>query len=167
MLTLSLKSPTIFAKAPKKLIAMTFDDGFLENLTPKLLKILKKENVKATIIILGFRAKMYPDIIRKISNAGHQIGNHMYNHENLAYFNKYRVIKEIENTSKIIKQITRKQPIVMRPPYGAYNKKVLACCNMPVILWSVVPQDWKTRDAETVYKAVVKNAKNGDIILVQ
>lgn len=150
----------------KKLLAITFDDGPHHSLTPQLLKILKKENVKATFYLLGSRAKIYKSIVKKIKADGHQIASHTTNHKDLTKLSDTNRKKEINDTIKIIKNITGKKPSTMRPPYGAYNKKVRVAAHAPVILWSVDPQDWRYRNSNTVYNHVVKYSRDGDIILL-
>lgn len=150
----------------KKLIALTFDDGPHSELTPKLLEVLNKHDVRATFYLLGSRVEFYPKIVKQINGQGHQIGSHTQNHKDLTNLNDKELKKEIERTDKAIEKITGKKPTTVRPPYGASDKKVRKEIGRPIVLWSVDSLDWKLKNAEKVRKAVVKEAEDGDIILL-
>jgi peptidoglycan/xylan/chitin deacetylase (PgdA/CDA1 family) len=150
----------------KKLIALTFDDGPHSKYTKELLKILKEEDAKATFFVLGSRAKYYPEILKQAAEEGHQIGNHSYSHKQLASLEDKKIKDEIDRTNKIIKDATGIGTIALRPPYGEADDKTKKIANSPIILWSVDPEDWKLKDAKKVAKSVVKNTKEGSIILM-
>lgn len=153
-------------KSNQKLISITFDDGPHPTLTPKLLGILQKENVPATFYLLGSRVRQYPQVVRSIMEQGHQIGSHTTNHKALTKLSAQQRDKEIQDTISLITRLTGSPPSTMRPPYGAYDDNVIAASHQPLVLWSVDPEDWKDKDAKTVYNRVVKNVKDGDIILL-
>jgi len=150
-------------------VAMTFDDGPHPELTPKLLDILKKRNIRATFYVIGRNVAAYPEIARRIVEEGHEIGNHTYTHPALSKIGAARVKTELDKTTQIIKQITGVTPKTMRPPYGATNTSLNRRINdefsMPVIMWSVDPQDWRYRNASRVSSHIISNSKPGDIIL--
>lgn len=150
----------------KKLIAITFDDGPHETLTPRLLDILKKEDVKATFFVLGSRAKYHPDILKRAADEGHQIGSHTYNHKELPKLSEHERLKEIKDTADLIEQTIGKRPSAMRPPYGSISDSVKKDAGALLILWSIDPEDWKYRDADTVYHNVTGPVRDGDIILL-
>ncbi len=150
----------------KKLIALTFDDGPHQTNTPKLLDYLEQENVKATFFVLGSRIEYNTDIVRRIVKDGHQIGSHTYHHKRLTKLSQEELAFEINATNELIYQITNIITNAVRPPYGEYNEDVKSSCQMPIINWSVDPEDWKYRDADIVFNSVVSKADDGDIILL-
>ena len=150
-------------------IAITFDDGPHPEHTPKLLDMLKERNVHATFYVIGKNVIAYPEIIKRMVEEGHEIGNHTWNHPSLTKLSASKVAQEMNATSRIIEDITGIKPATMRPPYGAtnatLNKRHDEEFGMKVILWSVDPMDWKYRDAERVSSQIIEATKPGDIVL--
>ena len=147
-------------------VALTFDDGPSSQYTEKLLDGLKERNVKATFFVMGESAKENPDIIKRMYEEGHLIGNHTYSHIDLAKTNYNDACKEINDTNTCIKNITGYIPQYIRPPYGDWNKKLLEETEMSVVLWNVDPEDWKDQYSSVVAARVMKNTRSGDIILL-
>ena len=109
-----------------KSVVLTFDDGPHPSTTPHILDILKKRHLRAAFFVLGLQANKYPDIIKRMHDEGHIIGNHTYGHKNLTQLKPAQIKKEIESTNDLIEKITGERPKFMRPPYGAVNKAVTA-----------------------------------------
>jgi len=151
--------------ADKKLIALTFDDGPHQTLTPKLLDILAEHEVPATFFVIGSLVEYYPELVSRAFQEGHQIGNHTYNHKNLSNLSVEEIRKEISETADLIESATGSKPNILRPPYGSYNDEVLTHADAAVIMWSLDTEDWKHRDSDLVYDAVVNQAQDGDIVL--
>lgn len=122
--------------------------------------------MKATFFVLGNKAEVYPDIIKKIHNDGHQIGNHTYDHRLLRGLSDEEIREQIEKTNKIIKNIIGKEPTILRPGYGMYNNKVLRNSEMPIILWSIDSKDWRIRNSDRLFRNIINKIKDGDIILM-
>ena len=135
-------------------VMLTFDDGPSEHLTPKILDILKKYNVKALFFLLGEEAQKYPLIVKRISDEGHIIGSHDMNHNwdrNLRFTK--RLIKDIGNSCKIISNITQKEIKYYRPPVGLSNPhlfKAIKKLNLTVIGWDGWPGDGGNRFIDKV-----------------
>lgn len=150
-------------------VALTFDDGPHPEFTPKLLDILKKRNVRATFYLIGKNVTAHPEIVRRMVAEGHEIGNHTYNHPALSKMGAARVKSELDRTTTAIRDAAGVTPATMRPPYGAtnasLNRRIREEFSMPVIMWSVDPQDWRYRNASRVSSHIINNAKPGDIIL--
>ncbi len=150
-------------------IAMTFDDGPHPELTPKLLDELKKRGIKATFFMVGQCVAEYPDIVKRMAAEGHEVANHSWSHPALTKLGAEGVRKQMENTNDAIRNACGVTPVVMRPPYGAtsaiLNKRFAEDYGMKVILWSVDPLDWKYRNANKVYTAIIQNTRPGAIIL--
>lgn len=164
------QKPTQPPLDPKgKYVALTFDDGPHPKVTPRVLKILKEYNAKATFFMLGVQVEYYPDMAKKVAEAGHEIGNHSKGHPNLANMSLSEVRKQIIESSDRIEAATGRKPSLFRPPYGAMNesvKKVTKEQQTPIILWSVDSLDWKSRNAQAVNKEVAKNIRPGSIVLM-
>lgn len=146
-----------------KCVALTFDDG-PSFYTDKLLDILKENEVKATFFVLGRSAKIQSDTISRMVLEGHDIGNHSFDHKDLKTLNSDEVERQIKETNDLIAGISGYKLKLLRPPYGAYSKELITMIDMPLILWSIDPEDWKDRDRDLVL-ARMSEARAGDIIL--
>ncbi len=147
-------------------IAITFDDGPVPGYTEKLLDGLKKRKVRASFFVTGMHAKESPDLIKRMQDEGHLIGNHTYSHMQLTKNNEEEFIKEIRETNVVIKEITGETPTYVRPPYGLWNKKCEEELNMFRVMWTVDPRDWCTMNADKVFCRVVDKVQENDIILM-
>jgi peptidoglycan/xylan/chitin deacetylase (PgdA/CDA1 family) len=150
-------------------IAITFDDGPNAELTPKLLDMLKERGIKATFFVVGKNVEEYPGIVARMATEGHEVANHSWSHPALTKLGVESFRKQIENTNEAIAKATGKRPVLMRPPYGAtsvsLNKRLNEQFGLKVILWSVDPLDWKYRNSNRVYNAIIQNTRPGSIIL--
>ncbi|CUH80434.1 polysaccharide deacetylase family protein [Tropicibacter naphthalenivorans] len=150
-------------------VAMTFDDGPHPSLTPKLLDMLKARGLRATFYLIGNRVVTWPDIVRRIADEGHEIGNHSWSHPNLAKYSDQGVLDQIDRTSDAIFKITGRPPVTFRPPYGSFTRRqrmmLYTNRNLPTILWSVDPQDWRRPGASVVSQRILKGSRPGAIIL--
>lgn len=130
-------------------VLLTFDDGPNPRTTPKVLEILRKRNIKAIFFVIGLQVKKYPKILKQIADAGHIIGNHTYDHKNLAKLTKEQIEYEVNHTNELIESITGKKVKYLRPPYGALNKAAISFIRregMSIMLWNIDPNDWKNRN---------------------
>jgi peptidoglycan-N-acetylglucosamine deacetylase len=153
----------------KKQIALTFDDAPDTNYTPKVLDILKRNNVKATFFVVGYRAEEHPDMVRRIVREGHVVGNHTYGHAQLKKLSQDKFIQEIDKTEKILSPLTGYAPRLVRPPYGAVNDAELEWLKGEGYLtvnWNVDPEDWKGTPGSEVLKRSISAAGPGSIILM-
>ena len=97
---------------------------------------------------------------------GSEIGDHSFNHRQLITLTLEELQKEIYKTQEAIEEVTGYEPVVMRPTYGSYDQDLRDSVDMPMILWSLDARDWENRDAEYVYKKVLENVQDGDIVLM-
>ena len=158
-------APTIDPTKP--MIALTFDDGPSAH-TDRLLDIFKKYGGKGTFFVVGYLIDSRPETLKRIAAEGHEIGNHSWNHKQLTTLDEKELTDQIMKTRAKIYDITGVDVHIMRPPYGAHNefvRGVAAKLGVPFINWSVDTVDWKTKNAQAVYNEIMKNAKNGSIIL--
>lgn len=149
-----------------KKIAITFDDGPHPKYTLKLLDGLKKRNVKATFFVIGENVSNNPDVIKRMAEDGHLIGNHTYSHIQLTCISEEKAITEINKTSELITTYAGVSPKYIRPPYGMYSDALKRETNLTPVLWTVDPRDWSVLNTDSVVKHVLKCAKSGDIILL-
>ncbi len=149
----------------KKTIAFSYDDG-PSTYDLELIDLLVNSHSTATFFVVGNRINNYPTAVNKLATSGMEIGNHTYDHKSLTSLSTEKVIEEITKTNDLFYAKTGKQITMLRPSYGAVNKRVLLAVNMPSILWSIDTLDWKTRNADKVYEAIMKDAKDGEIVLM-
>lgn len=150
----------------KKLVALTFDDGPSFKITERLLDGLNERDAKVSFFMVGNRVKGQEKLVKRIYDEGHTIGSHTYDHKNFHNLEMNEVLYEINETNRILKDITGVMPRYLRPPYGNYNEEILKEVDMSFILWSVDTEDWKKRDATKVCHYLVDHVKDGDIVLL-
>ncbi len=162
--SLSVSSPEDYFD--RKMVALTFDDGHHPVYTERLLDGLKKRNVKATFFLIGKSADKYPELVKRMAEEGHLIGNHTMDHVQLNHKTYEEAIEQIRQSNQIISQITGQTPQYIRPPFGEWSKELQEEVDMTAVLWDVDPVDWKVKNTEIVVKRILKNARDGDIILL-
>lgn len=99
------------------MIALTFDDGPDPDWTPEILDILKQENVPATFFVIGKNGQAYPDLLRRVVNEGHEVGNHTFTHPNLGEIPGRVTDLELNATQRLIESVTGRSTVLFRPPY--------------------------------------------------
>ena len=151
-------------EAPK--IALTFDDGPSTAWTPALLDGLKERGVKATFFLIGENADKNPEIVKRMAEEGHLIGNHTYHHVELTKISENEARLELADTSAVIVRITGTEPEYMRPPFGAWQRKLEQEIQMLPVLWTIDPLDWTTENQDEIVNKVVTEAEENDIILL-
>ena len=147
----------IFGKtltAPRKRgeLALTFDDGPNPAWTPQLLDVLAKHGVKATFFMVGSFAEAEPELVRRVAEAGHLIGNHSWSHPNLLTAAR-KVTEELTRTSETLQQIIGAEVRFFRPPFGARRPFVLKTAQgmgMVPVTWNAMTTDWETPSADAI-----------------
>ena len=152
--------------ADSKKIALTFDDGPHPYYTEQLLDGLKERNVKATFFVLGKHAEQYPELVKRMSDEGHLIGNHTYSHVQLNKRNSEAFKEELKKTSELIEELTGQEVQYVRPPYGTWDKKFEEELNMFPVLWNIDPLDWSSSNVPGIVKKVTSKARENSIILM-
>ena len=149
-------------------LALTFDDGPNPAWTPRLLDILAEHSVHATFFLVGKFAKAEPALVKRISDAGHLIGNHSWNHPNLARTAESQVRGELLTTSDILQQISGKAVRFFRPPYGARRPAVLRIARelgLTLVTWNAMTNDWAEPSADRIAASLMakidRNQKRG------
>lgn len=147
-------------------IAITFDDGPHPHYTEQLLDGLKERGVVATFFVTGEHAELHPDIIRRMQEDGHLIGNHTYSHIQLTRSNREIFKEELIKTNEILEEITGEEVQYVRPPYGSWDKSFEKELNMFPVLWNVDPLDWCSGNVSCIVEKIVNKAGENDIILM-
>lgn len=156
------------ANTDEKKIALTFDDGPDKTVTPAILDVLKKHDVRAAFFIIGHKAEENPDLIRKIDDEGHIVGSHSYSHHFFFdLFGSQKMIIELQKTDAVLKQILNKKIRMFRPPYGVTNPplaRALKEMKYHIIGWSLRSKDTVPGD-DRLFERLIKWVKPGDIII--
>ena len=152
----------------QKKIAITFDDGPDSKITPQVLDILEKYNIKATFFCIGKHIEANKNLLKEIDKKGHNIGNHTWSHDRwFDLFATKKMHADIEKTNGLIFETIGKKTKLFRPPYGVTNpalKKALKKFNFNVIGWSIRSFD-TVKSTENTLKKIQKELTTGDIIL--
>ena len=165
------KLPIYCVETEKRQIAISFDAAWGNDDTQMLIDILKEYNVPATFFVVGSWVDKYPESVKALSDAGHQVQNHSNTHPHMPQLSKQQMRDELESCNSKIKAITGVCPTLLRPPYGDYDNALIETVdsiNMKTIQWSVDSLDWKDYGADNIVKTVLnhKNLKDGAIILM-
>lgn len=151
-------------------IALTFDDGPSQEHTAAILEILKKYNARATFFCIGHKILANRELLQRIHQEGHAIGNHSYSHSLwFDFYSKKKVVAELQKTNELILSEMGKFPKLFRPPYGVTNPPIAGAVSktgMKVIGWSIRSYDTMNRPAENVLKKVLPKIKSGSVILL-
>jgi len=150
-------------------ISLTFDDGPDITWTPKVLDLLKKYNAKATFFVIGSQVQKYPELVKRIIEEGHELGNHTYSHsETFGFKTREKVEQELVKTNEVVKNVTGKKLNLYRPAFGVTNPRIASVVtklNLLVIGWSVRSLDTKN-SKEKVLTKLKKSIQKGDIVLL-
>ena len=151
----------------KPMIALTFDDGPSNN-TPHILDLFATFGGKGTFFVVGSRVSTYADAIGRTAAEGHEVGIHTWNHTNLTKVSNDQIKAEIMDTQNAVQQYAGFTCAAVRPPGGAANDTVKAVAGelgFYLANWSIDTEDWKTRDADATYEAIMSQACDGAIVL--
>lgn len=163
--------PIYCVETDKKQISLTFDAAWGDEDLDDILATLEEYDAKATFFVTGDWAARFPEAIKKIHKAGHDLGNHGDNHKHMSQLSKEENKKEIKGCHDKIKALTNHDMILFRAPYGDYNESLVETakeCNYYTIQWDVDSLDWKDYGEVSIVKTVLehKHLGNGSIILL-
>ena len=150
-----------------KYVALTFDDGPSGKYTRQLLDGLYDRGVQATFLLCGYRMRDYPDLTRRIYDEGHEIGYHGFTHKNMKTMSRREIARELTDSQALLPEGCH--PVFLRPPGGCCSdavRQVADARNLAILNWSVDPRDWASHDTAAVERSVLKNIKDGDIVLL-
>lgn len=154
-------------KEPK--IALTFDDGPDSIITAKIIDILNSYGVKGNFFFIGENVKKHPEVVLRAYQSGHLVGNHTWSHASLVELSYEEIGKEIEETDKLLTEITKVRNFPIRPPFGYINKTLIKFARdakRKLFLWSIDTLDWSGISPHEINENIINNLRHGDIILM-
>jgi len=161
-----LPEPTRPIRRP--MVALTFDDGPSAH-TGRILDVLEYHDARATFFVIGRGLRARPEVALRAHQLGNEVANHLYHHQIMTVMNNADIIHDVRAGSTAIMAITDESPPIMRPPGGAFNDRVAQVVGeegYALIMWSIDTNDWRDRNANTIYQRIMSNVRDGDIILL-
>ncbi len=163
--------PIYSVETDEKKVALSFDAAWGNEDTDQILDTLKKYNVHVTFFMTGGWVEQFPEDVKKIYEAGHDLANHSENHKNMSQLPDTECQEELMKVHNKVKELTGVEMNLFRPPYGDYDNEVITnatSCGYYTIQWDVDSLDWKDYGVDSIIKTVTghKNLRNGSIILM-
>ncbi len=152
----------------KPMIAITFDDGPTKENTLEIAKEIESYGGRATFFVIGQKVDGLKHVVEELHKNGHQIANHSWSHKNMTKSKPKVTEDEISKTQNAIFEAIGEEPTMLRPPYGVTNKEaknIIENNRLQISNWTLDTNDWKSRDAKKVSKAILDNVEDGDVIL--
>ena len=160
--------PVYSVETNERKLAITFDCAWGDETTDEVLAILKRNGVRATFFFVGTFAKSYPESVKKIYNAGHEIGNHSMAHADPTKQSYTQQLADMSECSDLLCSLTGAYPALYRAPSGAYNDDTVEAAEtlgMTAVQWSADSIDWKDPSPQRITERILKNAAPGGILL--
>lgn len=163
--------PIYCVDTQEKKIALSFDAAWGNEDTQTILDILKKHDVHVTFFMTGGWVESYPEDVKAIAAAGHDLGNHSENHKEMSKLGTAECSDELMKVHNKVKELTGQDMVLFRPPYGDYNNNLITTatgCGYYTVQWSIDSLDWKNYGVEDIINRVLnhKNLENGAIVLM-
>lgn len=159
-------------EADKQRLWLTFDEGYENGCTARILDTLKEKNVKAVFFVTLDYAKANPELMRRMIDEGHTVGNHTCTHPSLPECSPEKMREELADLHRYVKDNFGYDMYVMRPPKGEFSERVLACARelgYTTVLWSFAYQDWMTDaqpDPSFAFDKITSKTHNGAVVLL-
>lgn len=156
-------------KSKDKLVALTFDDGPDLRYTPAILDILKEKGVEATFFVVGTQVNKYPEVVMRMVEEGHAIGNHTSSHKDLSKLSKSGIIEQITSADEVIQNTLGYVPSLFRAPYGAVSdtlRRVVEEKGLRMVGWTVDTRDWAGTSINQMRSVIRNQTKPNGIILM-
>ncbi len=163
------KIPIYCVDEEDKKVSISFDAAWGDEQTEGLLKTLEEYEVKTTFFLVGEWVEKYPESVKAISAAGHDVENHSDTHAHLPQLSDEDILKELNDCNDRIEELTGDRPTLFRPPYGDYNNNVVEVANsidMYTVQWDIDSLDWKDPTPETMVQTISNKLECGSIILL-
>ncbi len=164
------KLPIYCVQTDEQKVSVSFDAAWGADDTDELLRILAENNVKATFFLCGYWVEKYPEEVKKIAEAGHDLGNHSATHPHMAQLTAAQITEELRKCHNAVKELTGIEMDLFRPPFGEYDNEVIETAKENgyyTIQWDIDSLDWKEQGADAEIKQVLehKHLGNGSVIL--
>lgn len=166
--TLKRKIPIYCVEREDSVASISFDCAWGADNTIKILDALDFYGVKCTFFVVQFWAEKYPDVLKEISERGHEIGTHSKTHPKMSTLSKEQIEQELVSSCDAVERIVGSRPTLFRSPFGDYDDLVIEVASslgLSTIQWSVDSLDWKNLSADQIAARVVKKTESGSIIL--
>jgi peptidoglycan-N-acetylglucosamine deacetylase len=157
------------AATPRRLVALTYDDGPNPHNTPALLELLAAHEARATFFVIGSRIRGREQILRSTVSAGHEIGNHTFSHVRPRLHGVGALRAELARTQQLVEAETATRCTLLRPPFGKGVRRFVRAgrpLGLRTVLWSVDPQDWADVSADEVAARTLAAVTPGAIVLL-
>lgn len=156
----------------EKVLYLTFDEGYENGYTSKILDVLKKTNTKAAFFVTGDYIRTQPELVKRMYNEGHIVGNHTNHHPSMPDKSDEEIKEEISSLNKMYNDLTGNNMKYLRPPMGEYSPRTLNATKKmgyKTVFWSFAYVDWKrdtTKGADYAYDQIMPYIHNGAVILL-
>ncbi len=160
--------PIYCVERDQKMLSISFDAAWGNEDTQQLIDILGKYQIKATFFVVGEWVDKYPESVKALADAGHEVMNHSNSHAHMASLSEEEIVADVEACNDKIEGVTGVRPTLIRPPYGEYDDHVITAIRsigMEPIQWDVDSLDWKDLSAGEITKRVTSKVRNGSIVL--
>ena len=160
--------PIFNVQTKEKKVAISFDAAWGNEQTQSLIDILKKYNVKTTFFVVGTWVDKYPESVKALAAAGHEVCNHSNTHPHMPKLSPQEMTAQITTCNEKIKALTGIAPVLFRPPYGDYSNEVIRTANglkMYPVQWNIDSLDWKDPTPQQIASRVTSRVKPGSIVL--
>lgn len=164
----SAELPVYSVETDKKIASLTFNCAWDDTGLTELMHILESNNIRATFFVVGDFAEKYPDAVRMIYNAGHELGNHSMKHKDPVKMTYTELLRDIDECNKLLRSITGCDVSLYRVPSGSYNTDTITAAKslgMTAVQWDTDSIDWKDITTEEIKNRIIKKADSGSIIL--
>ena len=160
--------PIYCVQRDQKMVSISFDAAWGNEDTQQLIDILGKYNIKATFFVVGEWVDKYPESVKALHDAGHEVMNHSNDHAHMSQLSREEIIADVNACNDKIEAVTGVRPTLIRPPYGEYDDNVISAIrsmDMEPIQWDVDSLDWKDLGAADITKRVTGKVQAGSIVL--
>ena len=160
--------PIYSVERTQKVCAISFDAAWGNEDTQTLIDILAQYNVKTTFFVVGDWAEKYPESVKALHDAGHEVMSHSNHHDHYNSLSADQIVADVTASNERISAVTGVTPSLIRCPYGEYDDHVIAAIRsigMEPIQWDVDSLDWKDYDADTICQRVTSRVQQGSIVL--
>lgn len=160
--------PVYSVERDGKFVSLSFDAAWGNEDTQMLIDILAKYGVRATFFVVGEWVDKYPESVKALHDAGHEVMNHSDAHPHMAKLTAKQIIDEVDRCSDKIEAVTGVRPTLFRCPYGEYDDNVIGTVNgmgLTTVQWDTDSLDWKKLTAGEIYKRVSSKVQPGSIVL--
>lgn len=158
--TTERKIPIYCVEKEEKVVSISFDAAWGNEQTQTLLDILDKYKVKSTFFLVGQWVEKYPDSVKDIAKAGHDVGNHSSTHPHMPQMSSKQMLDELNDCNDKVEKLIGKRPTLFRPPYGDYNNTLVETVNsinMYCVQWDIDSLDWKDPTPQQMVDRIKKS----------